>query len=395
MTPSRIASLFLLLTCTALARGATHQIVVSAGDHDRNQTIVSFPVPADVADGAWQLTDGNSATPMQVQNGQAWFVLRNLQKGQSRTYRVEAAPKSEATVDVSREGSVVHVRVGGKELFDYQGAKVPPPAGVQPVYERGGYIHPILTPTGVEVDDDYPLNHKHHHGIWSVWTKTEFEGRHPDFWNMGDKTGTSEPRGFKDLFSGPVCGGFHAEHQMIDLSAKPPKPAINEQWDVIAFRQGEGDKPYYVFDIIVHHQCASESPLKLPEYLYGGMGFRGASDWNGEGKYTFLTDEGKDVKTGNGTRCRWCFTGGLVKGKPAGITIFCGTDSFRYPQPVRLNPKEPFFCYAPPAMGEFSITPSQPYYARYRFMVADGMADKGLIERIATDYESPPTVKVN
>ena len=229
---------------------------------------------------------------------------------------------------------------------------MPPPTGVQPVHmSRGGYIHPILTPTGIQVDDDYPLNHKHHHGIWSVWTKTEFEGRHPDFWNMGDKTGTSEPRGFKDLFSGPVCGGFHAEHQMIDLSAKPPKPAINEQWDVIAFRAGEGDKPYYVFDIIVHHQCASESPLVLPEYLYGGMGFRGASDWNGEGKYTFLTDDGKDVKSGNGTRCRWCFTGGLVKGQPAGITIFCGTDSFRYPQPVRLNPKEPFFCYAPAGHG--------------------------------------------
>jgi hypothetical protein len=356
---------------------------------------VSFAVPTDVTDGAWQLNDGSANTPMQARNGQAWFVLRNLKAGQTRTYHIEPAAKPETIVDVSREGGVVHVRVSGKELFDYQGAKVTPPPGVQPVYERGGYIHPILTPTGTEVDDDYPLNHKHHHGIWSVWTKTEFEGRHPDFWNMGDKTGTSEPGGFKDLFSGPVCGGFHAEHQMIDLSAKPPKPAINEQWDVIAFRQGEGDKPYYVFDIIVHHQCASESPLKLPQYLYGGMGFRGASDWNGEGKYTFLTDGGKDVKNGNGTRCRWCFTGGLVKGKPAGIAIFCGTDSFRYPQPVRLNPKEPFFCYAPPAMGEFSITPSQPYYARYRFMVADGMADEALIERIAADYESPPTVKVN
>ena len=61
----------------------------------------------------------------------------------------------------------------------------------------------------------------------------------------------------------------------------------------------------------------------------------------------------------------------------------------------KVHPTEPFFCYAPPAMGEFSITPSQPYFARYRFMVADGMADKALIERIATDYESPPTVKVN
>jgi len=118
----------------AFTFGATHQIVVSAGDHDRDQTIVNFAVPVDVTDGAWQLNDGNGAVPMQARSGQAWFILRNLKAGQTRSYRIDTAPKSEAIVDVSREGGVVHVRVGGKELFDYQGAKVPSPPCVQPFY---------------------------------------------------------------------------------------------------------------------------------------------------------------------------------------------------------------------------------------------------------------------
>jgi len=45
---------------------------------------------------------------------------------------------------------------------------------------------------GLLVTDDYPPNHLHHHGIWFPWTKTRFEGREVDFWNMGGKTGTVE-----------------------------------------------------------------------------------------------------------------------------------------------------------------------------------------------------------
>jgi hypothetical protein len=48
------------------------------------------------------------------------------------------------------------------------------------------------------VTDDYPANHKHHHGIWFAWTRVDFEGRKTDFWNMGDGKGTVE---FVDLIA--------------------------------------------------------------------------------------------------------------------------------------------------------------------------------------------------
>src|SRR6266566_5163143 len=59
-------------------------------------------------------------------------------------------------------------------------------------------------PSGKLLTDDYPPDHKHHHGIWSPWTKTEFEGRHPDFWNMGQKLGRVEFVKLDDTFSSPV-----------------------------------------------------------------------------------------------------------------------------------------------------------------------------------------------
>ena len=34
-----------------------------------------------------------------------------------------------------------------------------------------------MSPRGTVVTDDYPDDHKHQHGIFTAWTKTEYEGR--------------------------------------------------------------------------------------------------------------------------------------------------------------------------------------------------------------------------
>src|SRR5687768_5707565 len=96
-------------------------------------------------------------------------------------------------VTAKREGTQVVFRAGDREMFRYQGEPAPlPRADIKEAFLRGGYLHPLLTPSGKLVSDDYPPKHIHHHGVWWAWTKTEFEGRHPDFWNMGDNKGRVE-----------------------------------------------------------------------------------------------------------------------------------------------------------------------------------------------------------
>jgi hypothetical protein len=290
------------------------------------------------------------------------------------------------------------VTLDGKEVLTYNGPKTPLPAGFEPQYQRGGYISPVYTPSGKLVTDDYPPNHKHHHGIWSPWTATRFEGRSPDFWNMGQKTGTVEFVKFGPV-APPDDGSltFTTFHRMVDLTAKPdPKAALNERWNVTVYDKNKsGDKPANVFDLAITQTCATDSPLMLPKYYYGGLGFRGHRDWNGEGdKCRFLTSEGRTRKDGNETTARWCWVGGTVDGSVCGVTILCHPSNFRAPQPVRLHPSEPFFCYAPQQAGDFSIEPGKPYVARYRFVVADGEADKALIERLYEDFAKAPAPKL-
>jgi hypothetical protein len=68
--------------------------------------------------------------------------------------------------------------------------------------------------------------------------------------------------------------------------------------------------------------------------------------------------------------------------------------NFRFPQPVRLHPWIPYFCYAPSVPDSFTIEPGKPYVSRYRFCVHDGKPDAQLLERLWRDYADPPKVRV-
>jgi hypothetical protein len=376
----------------------THDVTVSAGKFDRVETAVQVKAPAGLPDFA-DLDDGaGHVSHFEVHDGVGWFIIRDLKAGESRTYHVVALPKGfgtdSQTVAVKKDTGTLHVAIRGKDAFVYQSDKTPLPAGFEPEYQRGGYIYPVMSPSGRLVVDDYTPIHKHHHGIWSPWSKTEFQGRHPDFWNMGDKTGTVEPVSFGREFSGPIAGGFHAEHRMVDLSAKPkPVVALNEQWDVTSYSVGAGGRPYYLFDIAIHQQCATASPLSLLTYLYGGLGIRGNRNWVGAANCVFLTSEGKDRANGNKTQANWAYIGGKVDGQMSGVALFCAPENFRAPQPLRLHPTEPFLCWSPAQAGDFQITPDKPYAARYRILVIDGDPDKALFDRVWNDFATPPEVK--
>lgn len=374
-------------------------ITVAAGTIDRRESIVTFALPKTLKAKAYGLRDerGN-VLPLQVSpKGQAVFVLPELKAGETKKYRLVALTAGAKTpgVQLVKEGDQLAISSAGRKILRYQTqpSEVPSP-DIKPIFRRGGYIHPVYTPSGRIITDDYPADHRHHHGIWFAWTKTEFEGRHPDFWNVGDGTGTVEFVALDDTWSGGVYAGFKARTRSVDVSAPKPKPVLNEEWEVNVYRVGQGQTAYSMFDVVVTQTCASTSPLLLPEYRYGGIGFRGHSEWLDKNNCFFLTSEGKDRANGNGTRARWCHIGGRIGGAFAGIAILDHPSNFRAPQPTRLNPDQPFFCYAPSVMGEWEIGRGQEYVSRYRFIVYDGEPDVAKLNRFWDDYASPVQVTV-
>lgn len=406
MTSSTLLRLLKLLPALCLAAvGATAKtatISVTALEGDRAVQVVRFPIPKGMTGELVARPGSGAVLPVQIENGEGTVLIPELKAGRAMVLTLEAgkAAGSAGGVAAKRSPGNLEIAVGGKPVFFYQMDKdALPRPDIKPVYKRAGYLHPIYTATGTVVSDDYPVQHVHHHGIWTPWTKTTFQGRDVDFWNMAAKNGaTVEFVALDRTVTGPVYGGFVARHKFVDLTAKPdPVVALNETWEVTAY-----DVPgaiagvaVRVFELKTTQTCATNDPLILPQYHYGGFGFRGRGEWLGEKACNFLTSEGTtDRIKANHERARWVHVWGQLPGGPAGMTVMGHPDNFRAPQPVRVHSKEPYVSLIPSQLGEWRIEPGKPYVARYRFVAFDGEPDRAKLDAIWNGYAKPVVVKI-
>ncbi len=368
-------------------------MTVTAGQFDRDRTPVAIGLGAEAAGKVLALRDAAGARlPLQADaEGRAVFVLPALKAGASASFTIDGTLETPAGVEARKGDDHVEVAVGPAVLFRYQmQGKLPP--GVGQNFLRGGYVHPMYTPTGVLVTDDYPGDHRHHHGIWSAWAHTTFAGRTIDFWNMGGGSAKVDFDALIGTWNGPVHGGLKTKQVHVSLAGGQRQTALNETWVLTAYRTHEGAAPYTLFDLDSTQEAASATPVMLDQYIYGGLGLRGHRQWASGAQ--FLTSEGRTRANGDGSNARWTHMGGMVDGKPAGYAVLCHPDNFRAPQPVRLNPSDPFYSIAPVRPSGFTIMQGKPYISRYRVVVSDGAADKALLDRLWNDYANPPEAKL-
>lgn len=253
-----------------------------------------------------------------------------------------------------------------------------------PLYTRTGYIHPLCTPSGKVITGDYATDHPHQHGLFFAWTKTTFEGRAPEFWNQKQGSGRVSFAKTLAVISSANESGFDVEHLFEDLTAEGgAKPVLKEVWQV---RVTVVDGRYQV-DISSRQQCATDSPLMIEKYHYGGMAIRGNAQWLGAGSSEISTSEGKDRVEGNHTRPSWVKMSGVLDGVRCGIAAFCHPGNFRAPQWVRLHPDKPYFVFAPMVEEPFEIKPGEEYESRYRFLVFDGELDAAAIHEEAKSFQ--------
>ncbi len=381
----------LLFSC-AVAKD--YRVVVEPASVDRLTQVVSFKLPSDAGRATGLKHSNGTFLPLQVTGSDAVVMIPEQKAAETLTLVLIQGTEAAAVVLAKADKGQLNLSVAGKPVLNYQmDREMLPRANIKPEFKRAGYIHPVFSPSGKIVTDDYPSNHVHHHGIWTPWTKTKFQGRAPDFWNMGAKTGAEDFVALDRTWSGPVHGGFEARLKMVDLSAPSPLTVLNETWRVTAYAAGASAR---VFDLELAQMCATNDPLELPKYHYGGFGYRGADAWNGPGDAAlFLTSEGETSRLkGNDTRGRWCYLGGKLDGAIAGTAILGHPSNFRAPQPMRLHPNMPYMSFVPQQLGEFAIEPGKPYVARFRFVATDGAPDRAKIDAFWNGYAQPAVVKV-
>ena len=400
-SPARLTAVFAaLVLCSYLSAASTaHHVTIAAATADRLALTGEFTLPPGAPSPA-QLRDSAGHTyPLQIEaNGQARFLIPDLRAGQTLALTLVTGTSAGSGVNLTRTKSDLGINVGDRAALVYQTDKEKlPRTDIDVRFKRAGYLHPVLSPAGAVVTGNFPSNHVHHHGIWSSWSKVQFQGRATNFWETIEQKGNTEFLGIERSWNGPVHGGFVARQQMVDFTGPKSTPAINESWEVTTWRV-EGVSPAArVFDLLITQEATTSDPVVMPKNLYGGTSFRGRDEWNGKDNLVVLTSEGATTReTANMTRVRWCYFGGAVEGGgSAGIAMLSHPGNLSAPQPIRVHPDMPYVCFAPVQLGDVRIESGKPYTARYRFVVADGAPDRARLDAYWNSLAHPAIVTVD
>ena len=263
------------------------------------------------------------------------------------------------------------LKSGDREVLTYNAAYIPSPKKDAPWFGRSGFIHPVLTPSGKTVTTPFPSDHLHQHGIMFAWTSGRIDGRKVDFWNSKRIEGKVEH--VETVSAGDSKIVVKLRH--IDIKGNN-QVAINETWEITRV-----DHPTLnVFDLTSTQLPALKDGVTIDKYHYGALCVRSI---NG---FIATTSEGKDRLKGNHSRPAWLAWSGKVDGQECGIAAIQHKSNFRFPQPVRIHPKMPYFCFAPMVAGKFKLEYGKPYVSKFRFIAFDGKVNAAEIDTIAKAF---------
>lgn len=367
------------------------EVTVAAGRRNRDAQVVIAKLAQKPAPRSVQVREQNGASvTAQVAPGILAFRMNPLKAGEQARYVVDEdqtpAKPDPAGMQATQDNLGIRVALGGRPLLNYVN-RPNEPKGTPMAASRGGYLHPLYTPAGVLLTDDFPKNKPYQHGIWTAWQKLETQGSHPDFYDLSKGKGRVAVESIGTVWDGPLAAGFDARQYFTDLDKRKGMTALRESWDVSAYRAAES---YAIVDL-TSAQAAINGPVTFEPNPLGGILVRGNRDW--QRNAVFMTSEGRDRRSAKGTTARWCYLGGKSGGKQAGIAIL-SHPSNPGPEAVYADSTDPVMGFAPAAKQPLSLELRGALSLCYRYVLLDGAPDSKLLDKLWDDYANPPETQV-
>ncbi|MBK6283453.1 MAG: PmoA family protein [Draconibacterium sp.] len=352
---------------------------------------------------------GEKVIPSQLETGYSarlWFVLKGISvKNTERQFVLKLEEKS--NVDLSKITLIKDYRdmslmMNEKPILKYRYAVTYPPEGINPIFKRSGFIHPLYSPEGEVLTRIQAPDHYHHYGIWGPWTHTHIGDRQVDFWNLGEGQGTVKFTGFLTEEEGAIYSGFEALQQHIDFGAKgEDQVAMNEILDVRAWNIGEG---VWMVDYTTSINSPLQNGILLDAYRYGGgIGFRATEKWKKD-NCTVLTSDSKTRIDADGSFAKWCIVEGesATKDGRSGILFMSHPSNRMHPEPMRVWPLDAnagrgdmYFEFVPIRHEEWKLEPKQNYTLKYRMIIFDGKIEAKTAEMYWNSFATNPIVIIN
>jgi hypothetical protein len=353
-----------------------------------------------------QSKEGKKVVPVQVISDNRmmlWFVMEGkTSAGDSRCYllRLNKEKAGESFIEYSIDDDEIRYFKNDQDILRYRRSELLPPEGIDTLYKRSAYIHPLVSPGGEILTRIQPADHYHHYGIWNPWTLTHINGREIDYWNLAKAEGTVRHKEVKTAIGGPVLGQFIATQECIDFgSGVPERTTMDEEWDCKVWNStNQGNR--FAVDLQTTLTNVLKDTILFDAYRYGGgLGFRATEKWKAD-NCTVLSSEGHERKTADGTKARWCLVEGVSntdEGR-SGILFLSHPDNREHPEPMRVwpydvNQGEMFFEFCPIRHNDWIILPGMDYILKYRMIVFDGVITPEEADMYWNGFAYPPGVE--
>jgi len=401
-----------LLLVTNLAAGQAAEtnvvtVTVAAPDHDVREAPVSITVPPFAASTA-NLAGGNDTYPCQIgapedlnpANSRLTWIVRDLKRGEKRTYRLAVAPAATpgTGVELKRNGENVDFYVNGKLFTRYDTTTGP----------NKPYFYPVNAPTGGQVVRHWPVektegettDHPHHRGLW--FTHGVVNG--VDFWLESKGTGKTVHTGYDTIESGPVYGLMRAKTDWL----RPDGQKIAEdKREVRVYNLAGG----YLMDFAITVKAVG-GPLVWGDSKEGTFALRVADSMRAKvekGKVAeghILNAAGDKDAAAWGKAAAWCDFYGPVDGQMVGVAIFDDPRNPRHPttwhvrdyglfaaNPFGLhdfNPKQ-----NPRGKGDLTVPEGETITFRYRLFFHAGTPKEARIAEVWQAFAAPPLAQAD
>ena len=282
------------------------------------------------------------------------------------------------SLELSESGKPVYVYNYGMILKD----------GLPETMRRSTYVHPIFTPGGVLITNDFSSQHAYHRGISWMWPVVVVDGKTYDMWAVGEWTAGEMRQKFirwTARETGPNSALLAIENGWYIDDRK----VVNERVEIRTARANGAQRH---LDFRLEFEATSE-PVEIagsPERVkgsperkkgFGGLCFRLAPRDGGAEQTVIRSERGVEMNDDNLAVHRWAQVEGMFQGRRAGGRIDDDSTNPGYPSGWLtrhgfglLNPSYPGSI---PAL----LVHGRPLVLKYRVTLWDGEAPRPTAEK--------------
>jgi len=272
----------------------------------------------------------------------------------------------------------------GNPVFVYNYETVKAPGKVPERYARACYIHPLYGLDGEVMTADFPLDHRHHRGVYWAWPETTIGDKRADVW---------------------ACGGIYQRHEAWTAKeAGPDKAVIGTRnfWsyadapdvpvgrEEVSYTVYPADEKARVIDVDFKFTNITEQVVTFLGATgkgYGGFNIRPRVDRK---PHVFTTKDGLQKEDALRYDTPWAdITSHPKSGPVSGAAIFQHPGNPGYPHHGWIFRHYSFLGVCWPHLDPYRLDPGESFQLRYRLLVHRGTAEDAKVAERFQQYSAP------